>query len=75
MRQSPFFQEILQEGRHEGRTEEALLFVTRLLEWKFGEITPLLLEKIRSLSVQELENLGVDLLGFSEVTDLEAWLE
>ncbi|MFB2919109.1 Rpn family recombination-promoting nuclease/putative transposase [Aerosakkonema funiforme] len=70
MRQSVIYQEILQEGR----TEEALLLVTRLLECKFGDIAPVLLEKIRSLSIQDLENLGVDLLGFSEVGDLEAWL-
>ncbi|MFB2970975.1 Rpn family recombination-promoting nuclease/putative transposase [Aerosakkonema sp. BLCC-F183] len=74
MRESVIYQDILQEGRQEGKKEEALLLVTRQLEWKFGEITPVLLEKIRSLSIQDLENLGVDLLGFSELADLEAWL-
>ena len=74
MRQSPFYQEILQEGREEGKIEEALLLVTRLLEWKFNGIPPVLQEKIRNLSLQKLEDLGVDLLDFSTVSDLEAWL-
>ncbi|MBD2186005.1 Rpn family recombination-promoting nuclease/putative transposase [Planktothrix sp. FACHB-1355] len=70
MRQSAFYQDIIQEGRQ----DEALLFVTRLLQRKFGEIDVVIQEKIRSLSVEELENLGEDLLEFSAVADLEAWL-
>lgn len=70
MRQSPFYQEILQEGR----TEEAFLVITRQLKYKFGEIDPALQEKIRSLSILELEDLGEDLLDFSTITDLEEWL-
>lgn len=74
MRQSVIYQDILQEGRQEGKKEEAMLFVTRQLKYKFGEIEPVIQEKLGSLSLLELEDLGEDLLDFSTVTDLEEWL-
>ncbi len=74
MRNSVIYQEILQEGKEEGKKEEAILFITRLLTWRFGEIDSTFQERIRSLSLEKLENLGVELLDFSEVADLEAWL-
>lgn len=74
MRQSVIYQDILQEGRQEGKKEEAMLFVTRLLRYKFGEIEPILQAKIQTLSIEQLEDLGEELLDFAEVSDLEAWL-
>lgn len=74
MRNSVIYQEILQEGKEEGKKEEAILFITRLLTWRFGKIDSTFQERIRSLSLEKLENLGVELLDFSEVADLEAWL-
>ncbi len=74
MRESVIYQDILQEGRQEGKKEEALLFVTRLLKSKFGEIEPILQAKIQTLSIEQLEDLGEELLDFVEVSDLEAWL-
>lgn len=78
MRQSVIYQDILQEGRREGisqgKKEEAMLFVTRQLKRKFGEMTPVIQEKLGSLSLQELEDLGEDLLDFFTITDLEEWL-
>ena len=78
MRQSVIYQDILQEGRREGisqgKKEEALLFVKRLLQRKFREIDPVIQEKLGNLSLLELEDLGEDLLEFSTITDLEAWL-
>ncbi|HEY9849912.1 MAG TPA: Rpn family recombination-promoting nuclease/putative transposase [Leptolyngbyaceae cyanobacterium] len=74
MRQSVIYQDILQEGRQEGKKEEAQLFVTRLLKCKFGEIEPILEAKIQTLSIEQLEDLGEELLDFAEVSDLVAWL-
>ena len=78
MRQSVIYQDILQEGKREGisqgKKEEAMLFVKRQLKRKFGEIAPVIQEKIGNLSLLELEDLGEDLLDFSTITDLEEWL-
>ncbi|MBH8561797.1 DUF4351 domain-containing protein [Nostoc sp. CENA67] len=38
------------------------------------EINPLLIERVRGLSIEQLETLGEALLDFSEVAELEAWL-
>ncbi len=78
MRESVIYQDILQQGiqqgKQEGKQEEALSFVIRLLIRRVGEIDPML-ERIRELSIEQLEALGVALLDFSEVADLAAWLE
>ncbi|GAB4200302.1 MAG: hypothetical protein Fur006_51750 [Coleofasciculaceae cyanobacterium] len=53
MQESVTYQDILQkgaqQGRIEGRREEALSLVMRLLTRRFGEINPQLQEQIRSL--------------------------
>jgi predicted transposase YdaD len=85
MRLAPLYQQdrelAKQEGRQEGRQEglqqglqqgEERL-VLRLIDRLFGTIDSSLVEKVRSLSVDELENLGVALLDFSDVADLENW--
>lgn len=74
MRQSVIYQDILQEGISQGKKEEAMLFITRQLKCKFGEIDPILEATIQTLSIEQLEDLGEELLDFSEVSDLEAWL-
>ena len=51
-----------------------ILVINRQLKRKFGEIAPVIQERIRNLSLVELEDLGEDLLDFSTITDLEAWL-
>jgi hypothetical protein len=45
----------------------------RLLNRRFGVLSPQLQERIQRLSVAELEDLGEALLDFSAVADLEAW--
>jgi len=82
MRESVIYQEIredgllegLQQGLQQGRQREAMSFVTRQLTRRVGAIAPEIQEQIQTLSVEELENLGEALLDFSEVTDLENWL-
>ena len=46
----------------------------RLLNHRIGEIELSLIERVRGLSVEQLEALGEALLDFSAVADLEAWL-
>ena len=57
-----------------GKQQEALLFVTRLLNRRLGTVDEALLEQVRSLTIGELEALGEDLFDFTSVTDLTNWL-
>ncbi|MHC5830189.1 MAG: DUF4351 domain-containing protein, partial [Nostoc sp.] len=45
------------------------------LKRRFGDIDTSLVEQVRNLSAEQLEELGEELLDFSEVADLVAWLE
>jgi flagellar biosynthesis/type III secretory pathway protein FliH len=66
-------QEGVQQGLEQGRIQEANL-VIRLLQRRFGEIPQNLEEIIRSLPVERLEDLGLALLDFDTLTDLDNWL-
>jgi len=79
LRESPWYQQILQEGLQQGeqigeQQGEAKL-VLRLINRRFGQLDRTLEEKIRSLSVEQLETLAEELLDFSTVEDLEIWLD
>jgi predicted transposase YdaD len=74
MRESVIYQDILVEGRFEGRVEEARGLVIRLLTRKLGNVSPNLLARIEALSLERVESLGEDLLDFNSIANLEAWL-
>jgi Domain of unknown function (DUF4351) len=82
MQLSPLFLEKLQaaeqqgevKGKNQGRVEEARALVIRLLTRKLGNISPLLLAKIETLPLNRVELLGEDLLDFTSIDNLEAWL-
>jgi len=67
MQESVIYQDIVQ------NTEFKFLY--RLLNRRFGEIEPLLVQQIRELSTQQLEALGEAFLDFASVADLETWLK
>jgi predicted transposase/invertase (TIGR01784 family) len=86
-----FYQEVLQIGRREGeqfglqigRREgeqfglqigEAKM-VIRQLTRRCGNLTPSQMQKVRSLSLPELESLGEALLDFQNLADLENWFK
>jgi predicted transposase YdaD len=75
LRESPWYQEILQEGRKDGIQEGELTFALRLITRRIGTIAPPLETQIRSLSLTQLEDLGEALLDFTQPTDLENWLQ
>ncbi len=62
------------EGRLEGRRTEAGAVVLRLLGRKLGMLPAALVDRVRSLPTETLEDLGEALLDFGSVADLEAWL-
>jgi len=64
----------LAEGRNEGRRIEAGAVVLRLLGRKVGRLPAALVDRIRSLQTERLEDLGEALLDFGSIADLEAWL-
>jgi predicted transposase YdaD len=75
MRESVIYQDILAEGRQEGRQEGERSLVIRQLTRRVGELPQDVLERIENLSLEQLENLGEALLDFTSMNDLQAWLE
>ena len=75
MKESVIYQEIWSEGLQEGRQEGEANLVLRQLNRRVGDISPELLPNIRSLDLEQLENLGEALLDFQSLQDLEQWLE
>ena len=75
MQESVIYQDILQKGEQKGEQKEAVRFLNRQLNRKFGEIDSSIINRIQVLSTEELEILGEEFLGFSEVSALLAWLD
>jgi predicted transposase/invertase (TIGR01784 family) len=77
MRESVIYQEILREGeqrgREEGRKAEGQLLILRQLTRRVGELPQEMLDRIETLSLEQLENLGEALLDFQAIADLETW--
>ena len=71
-------QEGLQEGRQEGLQQgayqTAIQLVLRLLTRLFGEIDKATQARIRTLRLEQLEQLGEALLDFTTPEDLQTWL-
>lgn len=79
MRESAIYQEILQEGVQQGLQQglqqgEATL-VLRQLERQLGSLLPELRLQIQQMSIAKIEELGEELLDFSSMQDLVAWLQ
>jgi predicted transposase YdaD len=76
--ESPWYQEILQEGEKRGRQEgalrEAQSLILRLLTRRIGEVSSDLGLQVQELSLAQVEALGEALLDFSTVDDLVEWL-
>ncbi len=70
MQESVIYQDILQKGKQ----QEAFTYTLRLVNRRFGDVDSSLTERIRILGANQLENLGEALFDFSNVADLEAWL-
>ncbi|MDG2991577.1 Rpn family recombination-promoting nuclease/putative transposase [Candidatus Synechococcus calcipolaris G9] len=75
MRESVIYQEILQEGERKGRQEGERALILRLLTRRVGPIPESFATQINHLSLEQLESLGDALLDFSELNDLEKWIQ
>jgi heme oxygenase len=61
-------------GRQIGERHEETLIV-RQLNRRVGDISQQIQEKIKSLPLEKLDDLGEALLDFAGIGDLTAWLE
>ena len=68
-------QQGVQQGIQQGVQQGEVALVMRQLARRFGQISPELEEQIHRLSTDQLEALGEALLDFSDVRDLQTWLE
>jgi hypothetical protein len=73
-KQAKIEQEAEKKGIQQGIQQEALLLVIRLLKRKLGDLSPNIETRLKSLSTQQLELLGEDLLDFNSNQDLIDWL-
>ncbi|AFZ50642.1 DUF4351 domain-containing protein [Dactylococcopsis salina] len=72
MRESVIYQDIIREGREEGEQRERSL-ILRQLTRRVGELPQPWRDRVNSLSLEQLENLGEALLDFQGMEDLETW--
>lgn len=75
LKETRVYREIKEEGREEGREEGEKLLVLRQLTRRVGELPQDVRQRVESLSLEQLENLGEALLDFQGMADLEAWFE
>ncbi len=64
-----------EEGREEGRLQQTIALVMRLLQKRFGEIPAAITSQVEDLPLDDLEKLGEDFLDFTSLDDLVNWLE
>jgi predicted transposase/invertase (TIGR01784 family) len=81
LQQTRVYQEAKAEGKVEGKAEEREIglqreraLILKQLNRKLGNLSPQLQAKVSALSIERLESLGEDLLDFTLIDNLEAWL-
>ena len=74
LKQTRFYQDVLAETQEDTRQREAAL-ILRMLRRRLGPLAPTQEDRIQTLPVTELENLGEALLDFQTAADLTAWLQ
>lgn len=62
-------------GYERGKQEGEQQLILRLVQRRVGELSPQLQERIKSLSLNQLETLGEALLDFTAMEDLLNWLQ
>ncbi|NHC34602.1 Rpn family recombination-promoting nuclease/putative transposase [Scytonema millei] len=75
LQETRVYREISEEGEQRGRRAEGQSLVLRLLTRRVGELPQEVRQRIESLPLEQLENLGEALLDFTSMADLQAWLE
>lgn len=63
------------EGQQEGRSEQGLTMALRLLQRRLGDLSPANEQRVRHLTLAQLESLAEALLDFRAAADLDHWLD
>jgi predicted transposase/invertase (TIGR01784 family) len=66
--------QVYREIKEEGRKVEARSLILRQLTRRVGELPQDVLERVETLSLEQLENLAEALLDFTSLADLQTWL-
>ncbi|MBD2596259.1 Rpn family recombination-promoting nuclease/putative transposase [Nostoc spongiaeforme FACHB-130] len=74
LKETQVYREIIEEGEQRGRTAGERSLVLRQLTRRVGELSQDVREQVETLSLEQLENLGVALLDFTSMADLLSWL-
>ena len=74
LEQTRVYREAEQQGNIKGRQEEAQSLILRLLNRRIGNVSIELQNRVNSLPLEQLEELGEALLDFTQLADLESWL-
>jgi predicted transposase/invertase (TIGR01784 family) len=74
LQQTRVYQEAKEEGREEGRQAGETTVVLKLLQRKLGKLPDEIQAQIMALSIEQLELLAEELLDFSKLENLTAWL-
>ncbi|QLE55283.1 DUF4351 domain-containing protein [Nostoc sp. TCL26-01] len=78
MRESVIYQEILSEGEQIGQQrgeQRERSLILRLIKRRMGELPQDISDRLNTLSLEQLENLGEALLDFTSLADLVLWLD
>jgi predicted transposase YdaD len=73
--QTRFYQEVLEIGEKKGLQQGEANLTIRLLKRRCGNLTAIQEQKVRLLSISQLESLGEALLDFQNMSDWENWLQ
>jgi predicted transposase/invertase (TIGR01784 family) len=75
LKQTRVYQDAREEGEQRGLVKGQATMLLRLLNRKFGQISPSLRGKVNKLSAKQLENLAEALFDLETIADLSAWLK
>ena len=74
VRDTKVYQEALEEGREEGKLVAKQNLILSQLNLKLAKFSPSIEAEVNQLSLTELDNLALALFNFSNVEDLQQWL-
>ncbi len=75
LRQTRFYQEVLEEGREEGAQLVEANILIRLLVRNLGSLSETQEAYIRALPIEQLDELLENLFDFANQAGLDAWLQ
>lgn len=73
LQETRVYREIKAEGLEQGRKQEAINLIVRILTKRFGNLSEEMRTSISGLSLTALEELSEALLDFNNLADLQAW--